>query len=258
MRFSPCLARFAYPSHGCLNTPLIPIPPKSSDEGGWLHGKRVLAVLGEDFKKEHKELYQPKSASIVDVPEMIFIMVDGTGDPNVSEAYKTAMEILYGLSYAIKMSKKGGKVPVGYFDYVVPPLEGFWWIADSMVTDFSKKEKYCWTSMIRQPEFVTSDVFEDAKAVVSRKKPGLDLSVSRLTRITEGLCAQIMHIGPYDEEPKTIELLDRFIAESGYQDDTSGTRCHHEIYLNNPLKTAPDKLKTVIRRPVKRIDPFGN
>jgi hypothetical protein len=205
-----------------------------------------------DFKKEQKELYQPKSMSIVDVPEMTFIMVDGTGDPNVSEAYKTAVEILYGLSYAIKMSKKGGKVPAGYFDYVVPPLEGLWWLSDITI-DSSRKDKFCWTSMIRQPEFVTPDVFEDAKAVLARKKPELDQSIARLTRFTEGLCAQIMHIGSYDEEPKTIELLDRFIAESGYRDDVSDTRRHHEIYLNNPLKTASNKLKTVIRHPVKKI-----
>ena len=205
-----------------------------------------------DFKKEQKELYQPKTAVIVEVPEMVFIMADGVGDPNTSEEYKAALEVLYGLSYTIKMSKKGGSEPPGYFDYVVPPLEGLWWLADKSAFDFADKDKFCWTSMIRQPEFVTPDVFARAKDALLGKKPGLDLSAARLESFSEGLCAQVLHIGSYDEEPKTIEQLERFIVESGYIKDISDTRRHHEIYLSNPLKTAPEKCKTIIRLPVER------
>ena len=209
--------------------------------------------MGYDFKKEQKELYQPKAAAIVDVPEMIFIMVDGVGNPNTSKEYQSAVEILYGLSYTIKMSKKGGKTPAGYFDFVVPPLEGLWWMADRESIDLSKKDEYCWTSMIRQPDFVTPEVFVEAKAALKKKKPGLDLTAARLERFAEGLCAQIMHIGPYDDEPETIEKLERFIAESGYQNNISDLRRHHEIYLNDPRKVAPEKNKTIIRHPVKEV-----
>ena len=208
--------------------------------------------MAYDFKKEQKELYQPKAASIVSVPEMIFIMVDGEGDPNTSVEYQTAVETLYGLSYSIKMSKKGGKVTAGYFEYVVPPLEGLWWLASGSAIDFTKKDNYRWTSMIRQPDFVTPEAFDEAKAALSKKKPGLDLAAARFERFTEGLCAQILHIGNYDDEPKTIEKLERFIAESGYHSDISDLRRHHEIYLNDPRKVAPEKNKTIIRHPVNQ------
>ena len=205
-----------------------------------------------DYKKTQKDLYQPKGTpSIVDVPEMVFIMVDGRGNPNTSESYQEAIEILYGLSYSIKMSKKAGTTPEGYFEYTVPPLEGLWWSADGGDADFSDKEKYCWTSMIRQPEFVTRSVFEAAKTALAKKKPGLDLSRSRLELFTEGLCAQVMHIGPYDDEPATIARLNQFITDSGYQTDISDKRRHHEIYLGDPRKTAPEKRKTVLRYPIK-------
>ena len=209
--------------------------------------------MAYDFKKEQKELYQPKTASIVDVPEMVFIMVDGTGNPNTSEEYQSAVEVLYGLSYTIKMSKKGGKTPPGYFDFVVPPLEGLWWLADRESIDFSEKDKYRWTSMIRQPDFVTPEVFEDAQVSLSKKKPGLDLSVARLERFMEGLCAHVLHIGSYDDESETIKALERFIAESGYQNDISETRRHHELYLSDPRKVAPEKVKTLIRHPIRKL-----
>jgi len=206
-----------------------------------------------DYKKTEKALYLPKTTpSIIDVPAMTFIMVDGVGNPNTSEAYKTAVEILYGLSYSIKMSKKSGSAPDGYFDYVVPPLEGLWWLADSQVTDFSEKDKFCWTSMIRQPDFVTPDVFEEAKAALSKKKPEPDTSIARLERFTEGLCAHVLHIGSYDDEPETIKALERFIIESGYQNDISETRRHHELYFSDPRKVAPEKNKTVIRHPIRK------
>ena len=207
--------------------------------------------MAYDFKKEQKELYQPKTASVVEVPGMAFIMVDGAGDPNTAESYKSAMEILYGLSYSIKMSKMGGKAPAGYFDYVVPPLEGLWWLADNGIIDFTEKDKYCWTSMIRQPDFVTPEVFEEASMTLSKKKPGLDLDAARFALFTEGLCAQILHVGSYDDEPETIAKLEKFIIESGYQNDVSDLRRHHEIYLNDPRKTTPEKTKTIIRHPIK-------
>jgi len=207
-----------------------------------------------DYKKTQKALYQPKATpSIVDVPEMTFIMIDGRGNPNTSESYQTAVEILYGLSWSIKMSKMSGSAPEGYFEYTVPPLEGLWWLADGEDADFSDKEKYCWTSMIRQPEFVTPVVFEAAKTTLAKKKPELDLTRARLELFTEGLCAQVMHIGPYDDEPTTIALLYKFIADSGYQLDLSETRRHHEIYLGDPRKTVPEKRKTVLRCPIKNL-----
>jgi hypothetical protein len=204
-----------------------------------------------DFRKEYKDLYLPKTKpSVIDVPEMVFIMIDGKGNPNTEGgAYKTALEILYGLSYSIKMSKMKGTQPKGYFEYVVPPLEGLWQGEDGYF-DVTNKDNLCWTSMIRQPEFVTREVFEEAKQVFGKKKPDLDLSPARLISFTEGLCAQIMHIGSYDEEPATIRVLDQFIAESEYKDDISENRRHHEIYLGDPRKTAADKLKTVIRHPI--------
>ncbi len=208
-----------------------------------------------DFKKEQKELYQPKTTpSVIDVPDMVFIAVEGEGNPNISPAYASALEMLYGFSYAIKMSKMGSKQPDGYFDFVVPPLEGLWWLKDGgVITDILDKDKLCWTSMIRQPDFVTNEVFEATKIALANKKPDLDLSKARLVRFTEGLCAQIMHVGSYDDEPATIAVLDRFIEEEGYAPDFTEVRRHHEIYLGDPRKTAPEKLKTIIRYPVRRI-----
>ncbi len=207
-----------------------------------------------DFKKEYKNLYQPKTTpELVDVPEMLFIMVDGKGNPNTSEEYKAALEILYGLSYAIKMSPKRGYTPAGYLDYVVAPLEGLWWMPDKPIDilTIADKDNFHWTAMIRQPEFVTLEVFEAAKEALHKKKPDLALSLARLESFCEGKCAQSMHIGPYDNEPATIAALDQFIAHMGYQNDISHTRKHHEIYLGDPRKTAPEKLKTVIRHPIK-------
>ena len=207
-----------------------------------------------DFKKTEKELYQPKTTpSIVDVPEMIFLAVDGKGDPNTSEAYKTALEILYGLSYSIKMSKMSGSVPERYFEYVVPPLEGLWWSSDGEMVNYSSKDNFFWTSMIRQPEFVTPEVFETAKIALVKKKPNLNLSKARLAKLTEGLCVHVMHIGSYYDEPATIAAMERYAIENGYAIDINDTRRHHEIYLSDPRKVALEKLKTVIRHPVRKI-----
>lgn len=210
-----------------------------------------------DYKKEYKDLYQPKTKpSIIDVPEMIFIAVDGEGDPNTCDEYKLALEMLYGLSFTIKMSKMNGTQPDGYFEYVVPPLEGLWHMEDVTFDglNITDKSKFKWTSMIRQPEFVTEEVFESARAALKKKKPDLDLAKARLMKMTEGLCVQIMHKGAYDDEPASIEKMKEFVAENGYAEDFSERRLHHEIYLSDPRRCAPQKLKTVIRHPiVKRI-----
>lgn len=204
-----------------------------------------------DYKKQFKELYQPPTKpTIIDVPEMFFFAVNGTGDPNTSPDYKEAMEILYGLSFTVKMSKMNGTQPEGYFDYVVAPLEGLWRQEGICGIDFSRKDSFIWTSMIRQPEFVTDAVFESAKAALSKKKPHLDLSKARLMRFTEGLCVQIMHKGIYDDEPESVEKMHRFAEENGYAEDFSESRLHHEIYLSDPRKCAPERLKTVIRHPI--------
>ena len=211
-----------------------------------------------DYKKTEKDLYQPKpTPSIIDVPSMTFIAIDGKGDPNTSDDYKVALEVLYGLSYAIKMSKMGGNAPAGYFEYVVPPLEGFWNIDDDFFqgsgASIPDKERFVWTSVIRQPEFVTDEVFDAAKAALATKKPGIDTDKARLMKCTEGLCVQVMHIGSYDDEPATIAAMDKFATDNGYAIDINETRRHHEIYLSDPRKTTPEKLKTVIRYPIKKI-----
>jgi len=208
-----------------------------------------------DYKKVYKDLYLPKTKPvIIDVPEMTFIMVDGKGDPNTCEEYKTAMEILYGLSWGIKMSKMGTAKPEGYFEYVMPPLEGLWWNEGEPFDGIKVKDKnkFLWTSMIRQPEFVTQAVLKQARENLHKKNPELDLDKARLVQYTEGLCAHIMHIGPYDDEPATIQKLNEFIEESGYVNDMSDERRHHEIYLGDPRKIAPERQKTVIRHPIKK------
>lgn len=207
-----------------------------------------------DYKKEFKDLYVPKTKpSMIHVPQMTFFTVSGKGDPNTSAEYAQAIEILYGLSFSIKMSKKAGEEPKGYFEYVVPPLEGLWQ-AEGCEFDglnIADKEQFCWTAMIRQPEFVTEDVFEYAKETLGKKKPDLDLSLAGFKIWEEGLCIQVMHKGSYDEEWESIEKLQKFAEKSGLVQDFSEDRQHHEIYLSDPRRTAPEKLKTVIRHPVK-------
>ena len=211
-----------------------------------------------DYKKAYKDLYKPKSApALITVPEMAFIMIDGKGNPNQEEGeYRKAVELLYALSYTIKMSKTK---PDGYFNYVIPPLEGLWWLENDLMPDFINKDQFYWTSMIRQPEFVTEDVFTRACQEAQKKKPHLDINKARLQSFREGLCVQIMHTGPYDTEPQTIALLEDFIKNNHYQNAISDTlsdgtiRRHHEIYLSDPRKTAPEKMNTVIRHPVKPL-----
>ena len=208
-----------------------------------------------DYKKEYKDLYQPKTKpSIIEIPKMIFIAIDGNGDPNTSNEYKEALEILYGLSFTLKMSKMSGTQPEGYFEYVVPPLEGLWYVDDAKFdgTNITDKSRFCWTSMIRQPEFVTEKVFENARNALAKKKRELDLSKARLITMTEGLCVQIMHKGAYDNEPESIAKIREFTEKSGYTEDISDTRFHHEIYLSDPRRCAAENLKTVIRHPIRR------
>ena len=214
-----------------------------------------------DYRLLNKELYQPsREPGIVDVPEILFLMVNGQGNPNQEGGeYQRAVELLYALTYTIKMSAKGGAALPGYFEYAIPPLEGLWWLADDKDMDFfSSKDRYQWISMIRQPEFVTEDILQWAKGEVRRKKPELNAKLARLQTFSEGLCVQAMHTGPYDNEPETLARMDEFIQANSLQIDI-GTplpngmiRRHHEIYLGDPRKSKPENRKTVLRHPVKR------
>jgi hypothetical protein len=207
-----------------------------------------------DFKKEYKEFYMPKGKpEIVTVPKMNYIAVRGKGNPNEEDGeYKKSIELLYGIAYTIKMSKKGDHKIEGYFDYVVPPLEGFWWQENLDGIDYGHKENFQWISVIRLPDFVTKADFEWAIEEATRKKK-MDFSKVEFLEIEEGLCVQCMHSGSYDDEPATVAAMDKFIADNGYENDISDTRRHHEIYLSDARKVAPDKLKTVIRHPIKKI-----
>ena len=208
-----------------------------------------------DYKKEYKEFYMPKNKpTIVDVPKMNYIAVRGKGNPNAEEGeYKQAIGLLYGIAYTIKMSKKTDHQIDGFFDYVVPPLEGFWWQEGINVIDYSHKEDFCWIALIRLPDFVTKADFDWAAIEATRKKK-TDFSKVEFMTYHEDLCVQCMHIGSYDNEPATVELMDSYAQENGYVTDISATRYHHEIYLSDARKVAPEKLKTVIRHPIKKAD----
>ena len=205
-----------------------------------------------DYKKEYKDLYLPKiEPSIIKIPEMIFVAVEGKGDPNKTDGeYKSALEVLYGIQYTIKMSKKGTFTPNGYFDYVVPPLEGLWWTLDKKI-DLQNKSKFNWISIIRLPEYVNKDVFKWACEEASKKKK-INTEKAYLLKFTEGLCVQCMHIGSYDNEPKTLGLIDVYINKNNLSKDITDKRRHHEIYLSDPRKSDPEKMKTVLRIPVKK------
>ena len=207
-----------------------------------------------DYKKEYREFYMPKNKpEIVDVPEMNFIAVRGSGDPNEEGgAYKAAIGLLYGIAFTIKMSKKGNHQIDGYFDYVVPPLEGFWWQNGIQGVDYTRKENFQWISVIRLPDFVTEEDFKWAVKEAEEKKRQSFSAVEFLT-VKEGLCVQCMHIGAYDDEPATVALMDQYLLENGYENDFSEKRLHHEIYLSDARKVAPEKRKTVIRHPVKKV-----
>ena len=205
-----------------------------------------------DFKKEYKEFYLPgRTPSIVTVPKMHYIAVRGSGNPNDEDGdYKRAIGLLYGIAYTIKMSRKSDHQMDGYFDYVVPPLEGFWWQDGVIGVDYARKDAYQWISVIRLPDFVTKEEFDWAVREASAKKKQ-DFSKVEFYCYEEGLCVQCMHIGPYDDEPATVQRMHDFMEQEGYELDITDTRMHHEIYLSDVRKTAPQKLKTVIRHPIK-------
>lgn len=206
-----------------------------------------------DYKKEYKEYYMPKNKpEIISVPKMNFISVRGKGNPNEKDGeYQTAIGLLYSLSYAIKMSKKGDYRINGYFDYVVPPLEGFWWQEGSERIDYSRKKDFCWISLIRLPDFVTNEDFQNIKNATEQKK-NHDYSKVEFMTIEEGLCVQCMHIGSYDEEYKTISMMEQYLEEHGFISDLSPNRLHHEIYLSDARRVVPEKWKTVIRHPIRK------
>lgn len=206
-----------------------------------------------DYKKEYKEFYLPKAVpGIVTVPKMNFLAVRGSGDPNAEGgAYKEAIGLLYGIAFTIKMSKKGDRRIEGYFDYVVPPLEGFWWQTGVSGIDYAHKEDFQWISVIRLPDFVARDDFKWAIAEAAAKKKQ-DFSKVEYLTYDEGLCVQCMHIGAYDDEPATAEKMHQYMMEQGYVLDITDERHHHEIYLSDVRRVAPEKLKTVIRHPIRR------
>lgn len=206
-----------------------------------------------DFKKEYKEFYLPKNQpEIVTVPPMTYVAVRGRGDPNEEGgAYKAAVGVLYAVAYTIKMSKLGDRRIEGYFDFVVPPLEGFWRQEGVQGVDYSNKTAFQWISCIRLPQFVTRDELAWAAEEAARKKK-LDCSAAELLTVDEGLCVQMMHHGPYDDEPASVARMDAFLALQGYENDFESGRQHHEIYLSDARKVSPDKWKTVIRHPIRK------
>ena len=206
-----------------------------------------------DFKKEYKEFYLPKNKpQIVNVPKANYIAIRGQGNPNEEGgAYQWAIGILYAVAYTLKMSYKTDYKIAGFFEYVVPPLEGFWWQDGICGVDYSNKATFNWISVIRLPDFITKKDFDWAVKTASEKKK-IDCSKAEFLTIEEGLCVQIMHIGSYDDEPASLEKMDKYLEENGYEKDFSDTRLHHEIYLSDPRKSTPDKQKTVIRHPIKK------
>ena len=206
-----------------------------------------------DFKKEYKEFYMPPNKpQIVDVPKANYIAVRGKGDPNEEGgAYQKAVGVLYSVAYTLKMSYKSDYKIEGFFEYVVPPLEGFWCQEGVVGVDYSDKSTFNWISVIRLPDFITEDNFNWAVETASKKKK-TDCSSAEFLTIHEGLCVQMMHIGPYDDEPATVAAMNAFLKENGYISDINENRKHHEIYLSDPRKTVPEKMKTVIRHPIKK------
>ena len=206
-----------------------------------------------DFKKEYKEFYMPKNKpEIVNVPTANYIAVRGKGNPNTPDGeYQQAISVLYAVAYTLKMSCKTDYKIEGFFEYVVPPLEGFWWQENVSGVDYGNKDSFNWISVIRLPDFVTKKDFEWAVETATQKKK-LDCSNAEFLTIDEGLCVQIMHIGPFDNEPETVAIMDAFLEKNGYENDINENRIHHEIYMSDARKVAPEKWKTVIRHPIKR------
>ena len=210
-----------------------------------------------DFKKEYKEFYLPKDKpEIVTVPKANYIAVRGSGDPNEEDgAYQQAVGVLYAVAYTLKMSYKTDHRIKGFYEYVVPPLEGFWWQDDIDGADYSDKSTFKWISVIRLPDFVTKDDLDWAVKTAGAKKK-IDCSKVEFLTVDEGVCVQIMHIGSYDDEPASVAQMDEYVEQNGYVNDLNAERLHHEIYLSDPRKSTPNKMKTVIRHPVRRIDKY--
>ncbi len=208
-----------------------------------------------DYKKEYKEFYMPKNKpTIVDIPKMNYIAVRGKGNPNDENGdYKQTISLLYGIAFTIKMSYKGSYKIEGYFEYVVPPLEGFWWQEGIKGMDYSRKDELNFISIIRLPDFVTKKDFDWAVEEATQKKKQ-DYSRVEFFTYEEGICVQCMHIGPYDDEPATVEVMHQYMQENGYELDITDDRFHHEIYLSDPRRTDANKLKTVIRHPIKKSE----
>lgn len=208
-----------------------------------------------DYKKEYKEYYMPKNKpQLIGIPPMNYIAVRGKGDPNEEGGeYKKAIEVLYAVAYTLKMSYKTDHRIEGFFEYVVPPLEGFWESDENGTFDYADKSQLRWISVIRLPDFITEEDFRWAVETASKKKK-LDCSSAEFLTVDEGLCVQTMHIGSYDSEPETVAEMDRYAAENGCVNDIGGERLHHEIYLSDPRKAPPEKWKTVIRHPVRRAE----
>ncbi len=204
-----------------------------------------------DFKKEYKDLYMPKASPvIIDVPEMNYISVCGSGNPNdPAGEYQKALVMLYAVAYTLKMSYKTDYKIEGFFEYVVPPLESLWWTDNKDSDNFTDKSAFQWIALIRVPDFVNNEDVEWAKKEVLRKKD-IDCSLLNFMSICEGVCAQIMHIGPYDEEPTSLAAIESFLHSNGFVKDINEKRRHHEIYLSDPRKCRPDKMKTVLRLPI--------
>lgn len=207
-----------------------------------------------DVKKEYKEFYMPKSKpAIVTVPKANYIAVRGKGNPNEEDgAYQKAISVLYAIAYTLKMSYKTDYKINGFFEYVVPPLEGFWWQEDINGIDYGNKDSFNWISVLRLPDFISRENFDWAVNTAAKKKK-LDYSSAEFLTIDEGLCVQIMHIGPFDDEPESVAKMDAYLSENGYENDLSDTRLHHEIYMSDARKVAPEKWKTVIRHPIKKV-----
>ena len=206
-----------------------------------------------DFKKEYKEFYMPKNKpEIVTVPPANYVAVRGTGDPNAEGgAYQQAIGVLYAVAYTLKMSYKTDYRMQGFYEYVVPPLEGFWRQEGVEGVDYSDKAAFQWISVLRLPNFVTEADLRWAADTASGKKK-LDCSAAEFRTIDEGLCVQMMHLGPFDDEPASVALINRYISEQGFENDFSPARQHHEIYLSDARKVPAEKWKTVIRHPIRR------
>ena len=211
--------------------------------------------MAYDFKQDSNEFYRSKNKpEIVDVPKANYLAVRGSGDSNEEGgAYQQAISVLYAVAYTLKMSYKTEYKIEGFYEYVVPPLEGFWWQENIFGVDYSDKSTFHWISVIRVPDFISEKDFDWAVEMAKNKKK-IDCSSAEFITIEEGLCVQIMHIGPFDEEPKSVAIMDEFLEKNGYVNDMNAERLHHEIYLSDARKVPADKWKTIIRHPIKEAE----